>query len=206
MFDKFEQIGERIYVYKNFLSKDELKVYEDIIANIPDSDWIDATIYEKPTLFSYYSQGMILKKIQDELMEDPYYLEDTPFLTKMKFGMGMEEHSDDCPHCKQIKDPNMHVDGIIVNDEALKRCVKYGLVLYLTEFEGGEIYYTEQNIVYKPNPGDLVMHGTDEYCKHGVKPVTGGVRITMAPYVVEYLYKEDAEKAKLFWENYDKKF
>jgi hypothetical protein len=50
------------------------------------------------------------------------------------------------------------------------------------------------------------MHGTDEYCKHGVKPVTGGVRITMAPYVVEYLYKEDAEKAKLFWENYDKKF
>ena len=48
---------------------------------------------------------------------------------------------------------------------------KWGLVIYFNDFEGGELYYPTQNIKYKQNPGDLVIHSAEEHCIHEVLPV-----------------------------------
>ena len=62
---------------------------------------------------------------------------------------------------------------------------KWGLVVYFNEFEGGEIYYPHQNIEYKPNAGDLIVHSAEENCLHGVKPVKSTVRYSHSNHLFE---------------------
>jgi hypothetical protein len=59
----------------------------------------------------------------------------------------------------------------------------YATVAYFNKFEGGEIYYPNQNITYKPNIGDLIIHGADENCSHGVKVVLSEKRYSYAAHI-----------------------
>lgn len=52
------------------------------------------------------------------------------------------------------------------------------LFYYNDDFEGGELYYPQHDIVVKPKPGLAVLHPGDFYYMHGVKPVTSGERYT----------------------------
>jgi len=62
------------------------------------------------------------------------------------------------------------------------------LFYYNDNFEGGELYYPEHDIVVKPRPGLAVMHPGDIHYLHGVKRVVGGDRFTTpAFYTVEEL-------------------
>lgn len=193
------KIGNEIYVYKNFLSKDILEQCKLEIESAPESSWIDGAQFNKATLRTLSANFMrkILKKIQDEVVPYGLFLEDTPSVNQIKLGLGMEEHSDDCPHCKKIKNPSMEI-----SDHEAKRCVLYGIVVYLSEFTGGEIYYPNQEVIFAPEPGDMIIHATSVECKHGVKPVLSGNRFVVSPYIVKYNSQEDTEKAFEFWKNY----
>lgn len=59
----------------------------------------------------------------------------------------------------------------------------FGCVLYLNDdYEGGEIYFPNQNVEVKPKPNTLVFFpGTLEYL-HGVRPVTNGIRYTLTSF------------------------
>lgn len=199
-FPNMEEIGEEVYVYRGFLSEEELDFYLKVI--LKQNDWIDGAQFNKPTIetFSNPVFGNILKKIQDTITLEGMFLEFTPGITKIKIGNGMEEHSDDCPYCWSMRDPEIK----ITSNES-KRCVLYGIVVYFSEFSGGDIYYPEQGVSFKPNPGDLVMHATSKHCKHGVKPVTSGTRYSIAPYIVQYHLDSDKEEASSFWNKYIQK-
>lgn len=196
-FPNMEEIGDEIYIYKNFLSQKEIDTYLKIIIN--QKEWIDGAQFNKPTIETFGNNvfGNILKKIQDKVALKDMFVDFTPSITKYKDGQGMEEHSDDCPYCWKAIEPERK----LVNNEG-KRCVLYGIVVYFSDFTGGEIYYPEQGIMFKPDPGDLIMHSTSKYCKHGVKPVNGGTRYSMAPYIVKYHLESDAQRARDFWNNY----
>jgi hypothetical protein len=197
-FPNMEEIGDEVYVYKGFLSQEELGFYLNRILN--QKDWIDGAQFNKETIETFGDSIFIniLKKIQDEIALEGMFVDVTPSVTKYKHGKGMEEHSDDCPYCWKIIEPER-----ILRSNEEKRCVVYGIVLYFSEFTGGEIYYPEQDVVFKPEPGDLIMHSTNKYCKHGVKPVTGGVRYSFAPYFVKYHSESDAQEARDFWNHYE---
>jgi hypothetical protein len=196
-FPNLEEIGDEVYVYKGFLSKEELNKYLQII--LDQKEWQDGAQFSKPTIETFGNNvfGDILKKIQDTITLKDMFIEFTPGITKIKSGKGMEEHSDDCPYCWNNRDPQ-----IIIGDKESKRCVLYGIVVYFSEFTGGEIYYPQQSLYFKPEPGDLVMHSTKRYCEHGVKPVIDGTRYTLAPYIVQYHSESDAQKTHDFWNNY----
>lgn len=195
-FSKSQKIGDEVYVYKNFLNKEEIELYVNLAINA--KEWTDGALSGKHGMkhFAHPLVGNILKRIQKEIVPDGMFLEFTTGIGKMVPGVGMVEHSDDCPHCKKINDPKLILKG-----EEGKRCVRYGMVVYFGEFTGGEIYYPKQGIVFSPDPGDLIIHSTSKLCKHGVKPVKTGIRYTFAPYIVEYLDDADAEKADEFWYN-----
>ena len=137
-FKESEQIGDQIYAYRGFLSKDEVKTYLDIITNTPKERWIDGAQFQKEGTETFGDPvfGNILKKIQEEVVPEGMFLENTPGITKIQNGNGMTEHSDDCPHCKKINDPSLDIP-----EHLMKRCVLYGMVVYFSEFTGGEIYY-----------------------------------------------------------------
>jgi hypothetical protein len=76
----------------------------------------------------------------------------------------------------------VHSDG----GDGLSQKTLYGLVLYLntcdTDFVGGELYYPNLGIEYKPKAGDLVIHpGSEEY-SHGVRDVAFGVRYIITSF------------------------
>ena len=63
--------------------------------------------------------------------------------------------------------------------------VMYGCIWYITgDFEGGEIYYPEFNIEYKPVAGSLVIHPGSRKYMHGIKQIEKNQRITAASFVV----------------------
>ena len=60
--------------------------------------------------------------------------------------------------------------------------IKYGVVLYLNDnFEGGELYYPNLDLVIKPEKGMLVYHPGDE--EHEVLKVISGNRYTLTSFV-----------------------
>ena len=196
-FPNLEEIGDEVYVYKGFLSKEEVSKYLKII--LDQKEWLDGAQFGKATIETFSNQvfGDILKKIQDNIALENMFLEFTPSVTKIKNGKGMEEHSDDCPYCWKERNPKINIQ-----DHESKRCVLYGIVVYFSEFTGGEIYYPQQSVSFKPGPGDLVMHSTKRYCEHGVKPVIDGTRYSIAPYIVQYHSESDAQKRHDFWNSY----
>lgn len=65
----------------------------------------------------------------------------------------------------------------------------WGSVLYLNDdYEGGHTYYPELNIDVKPKAGSLVVH--EGNALHGVKPVEGNTRYTIASF-----WTKDKKKA-----------
>ena len=69
-----------------------------------------------------------------------------------------------------------HID---YEDPSLKDSL--GVVLYLNDdFEGGKIYFSNFNFTYTPKKGSIIIFPCNdlEY-KHGVSPITYGVRYTM---------------------------
>jgi hypothetical protein len=64
-----------------------------------------------------------------------------------------------------------HYDGGRPNDIAT-------LVYINDDYLGGEIYFPDYDISFKPNPGDLLTFPDNENFVHGVKEVNGGIRYT----------------------------
>lgn len=81
--------------------------------------------------------------------------------------------------------------------------IDYGVVTYLSEFEGGEVFYPAfladgtlkpngdiecmpGELVYKPEPGDVVIHGAEAPYFHATKPVTKGVRYAFSCFATKY--------------------
>ncbi len=59
----------------------------------------------------------------------------------------------------------------------------YASIIYLNDdFEGGQIYFPQHNLEPKIEPGILAFFPGDRRFIHGVKPVTKGVRYTIASF------------------------
>lgn len=76
-----------------------------------------------------------------------------------------------------------HADGEIDGGVHPYNWRHFGCIYYLNDnYEGGEIYFPNQNIELKPKPNTLIFFpGTLEFL-HGVKPVTNGVRYTLSSF------------------------
>jgi len=84
-------------------------------------------------------------------------------LLRASAGQGMDVHRDDVELPDKV---NM-----------------FGIVIYLNDdYEGGEIYYPEIDLVHKPLARSMVVHRASQ--PHGVKEVTGsGIRYVMTSFV-----------------------
>jgi hypothetical protein len=59
----------------------------------------------------------------------------------------------------------------------------FGCVYYLNDdYEGGEIYFPNQNITIKPKPNTLVFFPGNHNYLHGVKPMISGIRYTLTSF------------------------
>jgi hypothetical protein len=185
-----------VFLFKGFYTDEECKIVEDALKEYKYDD-----VYEQ-TLISWYADKLSppirgLHKLWEkasDLLYPEYVIhpQNNVLVISEHMKQGMFTHSDspgkgECHRLSQV--------------DVWKTCCEldYGLVAYFGDFEGGEIFYVNINedgskkdpdvnskiLEFKPERGDLVVHGAFSPHTHGVKEVTKGVRYAFSNFVLK---------------------
>jgi hypothetical protein len=172
----FEKLGEDIYVYHNFVTDQECDSLIELATSLPEDKWIGRFNTEgeghKWSDISVDQLIPIHERIKS-LLHDGIHLGTNLSIIRMEKGATWGLHSDNHDFLEIRKKSKSLIEGQEF-DLAPNNIV--GLVLYFNNFEGGCLYYPEQNIEYQPKKGDLVMHSSEEHCLHGVNELKSNVR------------------------------
>jgi hypothetical protein len=176
-------LGKDIYVYPNFISKEErLAILEDI-KSITEEKWFGH--------FNEGSQGaetahipldkfIPINKRLSEMLDSDVYLGSSLSATRMKKGWVGPHHTDNFDFLDVIEASQNLKEG---EDFDIAENSIAGLIMYLNDFEGGEIYYSNQDVTYYPKPGDLVIHSSQEHCRHQVQKVLSDIRYSHSSHL-----------------------
>lgn len=174
------EIGKDIYVYKNFLSNEECDKYASFAKSLPEDKWKTSNnqVYIAEKTYSLRPVPGKIRKIVPEELKVAMGCQ----IIRLSEGAKYEPHHDANIYTDVIDRFNKYKDG---DDFDLELYPLYGIVVYLNDFEGGEIYYPEQGLEYKPSKGDLVIHSAGKHCTHGTRPVIAGDRYTYTSSVAK---------------------
>jgi hypothetical protein len=177
MFNKneFKELGNNIYVYHNFLSEQECEDIMKEIELIPEKDWIE----RNPMYFLYGSKTKIKSlnpaiERMNSFMPEGLYSSHLARPSKMIKGGWRHPHSDINEFQEVLDESKKYVEG---NDFDLADLIQYGTIMYFNDFEGCKLFYPNQNnLEYQPKKGDLLVHGAEELCRHGLTELFSEVR------------------------------
>jgi len=75
-------------------------------------------------------------------------------------------------------------EGAVVPDYLNKWSGHLSAVIYLNDnYEGGELYFPDHDLVIKPEPGDFITWPGSGWYVHGVKEVKNGIRFTLSTWL-----------------------
>ena len=180
---------DSIVVIRNFVEPEHLKTIQNFLPTI--SEWIDPgeSLYSEDGTCLYNADywrnrqcsGEIIQKLNNNIYEIiEYYINKMQKVLETQFSVRLSTRppvlikwtpgTEQRPHAdKQLNDgsPNPFPDYDLNS-----------LIYYNDNFEGGELYYPEHDIVIKPEPGLAVANPGDIHFLHGVKPIISGERWT----------------------------
>lgn len=188
MFHKnFRKLGEDIYVCNYFLSGKEIEFYDEVINAIdPKLGWqknIDHKWFNNKISFEIKEFDSLMWKVKETFKND-FTVNEHRCLNRLLDGDEWGVHSDDHDF-RAIKELSLsYTEG---QPYELVKYSVYGLIVYFNDFEGGELYYPNQGLIYKPLPGDMVLHSSAEHCKHGVAKVISGPRYSYSNNLSKYI-------------------
>jgi hypothetical protein len=163
LFDKFKikDIDDGIFVVQNFISEYECQNIVDALTNekytIRKDNMLVCERNEKTLFYSNFIENKITENIAPSLL-----IKEGGFNCILQ-GNTMTGHTD--------------LDGF----DHKKFSKKYGVVLYLNNFVGGDVRYPKLDISYHPSAGDLLMH--KPHILHEVLEVKSHNRYTYTSYV-----------------------
>jgi predicted 2-oxoglutarate/Fe(II)-dependent dioxygenase YbiX len=175
---------KNIVIKENFISKEKLDI---VISSIDDSiDWgsnsmsgipdkVTRNLDTKPE--AHFILKDAINRVQNEIeMFFGRALEDNfPGIRRWDVGEFQPLHADG-------EDPEGHPNEAFIVD--------YGAVIYLNDdYQGGEIYFPEHNIDFKPKAGTLVFFPSNNMYVHGVREIKSGIRYTAPSFWIPTKYK-----------------
>jgi hypothetical protein len=168
--DLFEKIGEDIYVYRNFMSPEESDSVTLYLDSLPPEDYWQPHPEKRFKVIE--EKGVerlqeIRSRIQS-LLHDGYFVGTNIHPHKLLQGTKRYAHSDNSEFLEASKASALYVDG---EEFDYADGIDMGMYIFFNDFEGGEFYYEDQDIVYKPLKGDLIFHSPEDHCKHSTKEV-----------------------------------
>lgn len=185
----FGSSRDNIVIIDNFIDLDDLKIIQDFCPTISEWNNEKESVYAEDGTCLYNADYWndrqcstdILERINPQVwhiidkyidkmqrvIEDKYNCKLSkrpPVIMKWRPGIEQRPHAD-----KQLNDgqPNAFPDYDLNS-----------LFYYNDDFEGGELFYPQHDIVIKPSPGLAVFHPGDVNYLHGVSMVTSGYRYT----------------------------
>lgn len=152
-----------IYVYENFISSEDLlKINNYIQSGIFDSDAIHEFPYETLDFGQDEEIRLLVNGYRDKavlLLEKAFdckvALSEIYGLTKFKTGQNLNEHADKV--CASWRDLSTSL-------------------YYNEDFEGGELYFSQYDLTFKPKAGMLIYFPAGANYQHRVNYVTSGTR------------------------------
>jgi hypothetical protein len=176
-------LGEDIYVYPNFISEEErLEILNDI-NSIPEEKWVghfNEGSQGAETAYSPIEKFIPINKRLSEMLDEGVYLGGSLAATRMKRGWVGPHHTDNFDFLDVVKASQSLKEG---EDFDTAENSIAGLIIYLNDFEGGELYYSNQDVTYYPKAGDLVIHSSQDHCKHQVQEVKSEVRYSHSSHL-----------------------
>jgi hypothetical protein len=178
--DGFKKIGEDIYVYENFVSKSDCEDILEEIKKIKEDEWFNLSSELHSVSKQKLEKIKLIREKIESILEKDYFVGFNTNPVRMKAGAVWGEHSDDADF-KDIVEASKQYKS--EEDFDLADNTQLGLIVYFNDFEGGEVYYPNQNIEYAPKSGDLLIHSAFEHCTHGVKEVISGTRYSYSNHI-----------------------
>ena len=200
------QLGEKAFVYKNFIDQKTVEKINNFYDNQPreNFNYPDHPIEWYADKVSRNSNQLIdvWNKVSDFLYPDHVI---PPALSLLIMEPGDEPmfvHSDS---------PGEGNHDKLISDDGYDTCplTTWGIVVYFGDFEGGEIFYPNFDLEYLPKPGDMVIHSAFTPWEHGVKPVISGKRYAYSLFALESnknpgtFYNYKTEEFKIAQQNPD---
>ncbi len=177
------KLGEDIYVFPNFVSQEECASIVNEIESIPEELW-KGQFNEGGQGYEVahfpMSQIVDINKRLVSILDDEVNLGLSSVPTRMKSGWVGPHHSDNFDFLKVLEASNSLKDG---EDFEMKENSIAGLIMYFNDFEGGEIYYSNQDIYYYPKAGDMVIHSSQDHCRHQVQEVKSDMRYSHSSHL-----------------------
>ena len=192
------QIAEGIYVFKNYVPADMCKVYSDILDKFTEDRFkedTNAIAWYDDKMSPSVPEALDLWEHVSELIYPQYVINpQSQFITSRPGHEGMFVHCDSPgkEHAHELTQPDSYSTCSIID---------YGVVAYISNFEGGEIFYPafdkngklkedmlvdpDDQLVYKPQLGDIVIHKSEAPYYHGTKPVTSGIRYAFSCFATD---------------------
>lgn len=170
-----KRIGEDIFVYPNFLDAAELQQINDDIAALGDGGFTEPFEGAAAWHATVSSAFEIVTNKINNLLREGYHIRQHSQVMRMTQGATWGEHTDNADFLHLLEQAESLQEGEPYDEVEYP---VYGLVVYFNQFEGGQLEYTTQGIIYPPKPGDLVMHGAGPECSHQVLEVTSPVRFS----------------------------
>jgi hypothetical protein len=180
---------ENIYIFENFIDAEDLIKIQAFCPTINRWNNSKESVYaEDGTCLydaSYWNDRMCNAEILEELSPEIYNIIEK-YVIKMRdtleaiFGLPLEKKPPAIVKWKPGTEQRPHADKQL-NDGSPNGFVEYdlnSLFYYNDDFEGGELYYPQHDIVVRPKPGLAVAHPGDIHYLHGVKMITSGYRYT----------------------------
>jgi hypothetical protein len=180
----FIKNGEDIYIYKNFITEKELSIIVPILDEYRVNNKYNKDMIGTP------SENRVTEEIKElsfiperlkNLFSKEYTVNNSLSINVLSIGDCWGEHSDNHNFLEKRIKSKMLRDGDlyeILNDS------RYGIVVYFNKVEeGGELFYSSQNITYIPTPGDLVIHSAENNCSHQVNKVIKGYRYSYSNHL-----------------------
>lgn len=159
-----KELHTGIYELEGLIPNDDLSVVADYIRGIDDSEW-----------FKKNSHGLFIEVGRDDIQQilDSYVarlgevFDEKPILPIRRIARLTEGKS----------------MGVHRDNTSEPRCIR-GAILYLNEdFSGGELYYREIGLSYKPRYGSVIVHNSGYL--HEVLPVLDGTRYVATTFIWE---------------------
>lgn len=160
-----EQIYNGVFEIKNFLSEEENLKIMNFILTLNNRSWTkdgEKKYFKINGNKSFYFLDNDVRNRVKEIFSSKYNIQE--FLAIHKYEKG-----------------DKHINHI---DNGTKNEIQYGIVIYLNEdFEGGEVFYPDLNIAYKPQENSLLFHKADIW--HEVLPVKHGNRYVLTTFAID---------------------
>lgn len=163
-----------IILLKNFSTKEEAKILYDYVSSMYISAQEKNNSLRKTHLAEKSLQ--IIEQLEKKYID--FALKNLDFMVEPKFS-SLKNYV----YWETGKAMLPHYDNVGGDHVAP---VMYGCVFYLNDdFEGGELWYPNHGVEYKPVAGEMIIHpGTREY-SHGIKEIISGLRVACASFITQ---------------------